>query len=250
MSSETESKLHLQSETSKNQCRSFIPVLIKSSKSHKRNLGIESESTSTSNTEITNKRGKLRTNTSVPHNNLNNRGEVLNSDRSEPGPSRVNLKTSPKSKSKRKTKNFIDFLHIESESTINIEQNLIKPKKHYLRHNNKRIDSPSGELNLNTNIVTKTSDNTALNGVVPAIKHKYTLRSQGKVSEITKKQEQTGRNWQPSSALGASTSQTSKREDAVPSRLTRTGAVLRRSTRNTKCKFFFLFFLLLFFNKQ
>lgn len=63
---------------------------------------------------------------------------------------------------------------------------------------------------------------------LPKTCHKYTLRSQKKLEDA-----ENLRN-RELSALGASTSHNVKREDPEPSRLTRSGAVLRRSTRNSK----------------
>lgn len=71
------------------------------------------------------------------------------------------------------------------------------------------------------------------NQTFPKISHKYALRSQSRCSNIpapTSPEEHR----KESSALGASSSQHSKREDTEPSRLARSGAVLRRSTRSSK----------------
>lgn len=65
--------------------------------------------------------------------------------------------------------------------------------------------------------------------------HKYPLRSQGKLPEPTEDKKKK------IVALGASGSQQVKREDPESSRLTRSGAVLRRSTRASKSMFFFYF---------
>lgn len=84
-------------------------------------------------------------------------------------------------------------------------------------------------------------------------KHKYSLRnrlsssggggstgtSSGRVSTA-----QDHNNKKESVALGASTSHQATREEQEPSRLTRSGAVLRRSTRNSKGTYFSVNFVL------
>lgn len=246
LSSQIDSLAYLQSEqesTSNNQCRSLIPLL-KSRKSSKKRSNLEGETVNkNTNTNFNNKKGKTEDKTTVVNNNLNNNRDILDINRSEPGPSGINQRSNSRGRKRKLTRsNSViksNLLGIANNSEINIEQNVIKLKKFNLRHSsgitssNKHTDLSNTELNLNT---VNSSDNiNTLNGVAP-ITHKYRLRSQEKHSE-EKRREEYKRNSLPSSALGASTSQTSKREESLPSRLTRTGAVLRRSTRNTKSKY-------------
>lgn len=62
--------------------------------------------------------------------------------------------------------------------------------------------------------------------------HKYPLRSQGRLSDPGVAHRPTTQS--KSTALGTTSSQNASREVPEPSRLTRSGAVLRRSTRNSK----------------
>lgn len=78
--------------------------------------------------------------------------------------------------------------------------------------------------------------------------HRYQLRSQNRFSTQTNESGTSSQSKQPTSergqrevaALGATNSQPNTREEPEPSRLTRSGAVLRRSTRHSKGKLFLL----------
>lgn len=216
-----------------NQFVSSIPVLKSRRTYRKASSGIEEQqkSKSTSNKE------KSKTRTSLIASNTLTRSEESQSttklsDISEPGPSNINLKSTnsiPKL-SRRKGKS-LDFLDIESKIPESIE--IIEHFSSFRRSNSRNKHSDSATVitsNLNSSVV----NSDIINGSTLA-SHKYTLRSHSKLNILPKKEQPLLRNWQPS-ALGASTSQNSKREDSEPSRLTRSGAVLRRSTRNNKCK--------------
>lgn len=64
--------------------------------------------------------------------------------------------------------------------------------------------------------------------------HKYPLRSHSRTSVEPNRKSLPQRGHRELIALGASSSQTTSRDESEPSRLTRSGAVLRRSTRNSK----------------
>lgn len=82
---------------------------------------------------------------------------------------------------------------------------------------------------------TSASDlNLANVSTVPGPSHGYSLRSRTKARVIKRYGVNEGSG--EVVALGATSSQHAKREDSEASRLTRTGAVLRRSTRNNKGK--------------
>lgn len=218
-----------QASTSNNQCHSLIPVLKSKKIPKKRASNIEGEITNKSSaTNINNnKKGKIDK-TTVVNSNSKRGKDTIHTVHSEPGPSKINQRSNSRSKNTRNSNNVIKSNLLETdEYGNNIEQNKVNKLKKF------------NTRNTNLNAVNNRDSINNLNGVTSnIIKHNYKLRSQGKYSDITLGNEENNKNTQPttSSALGASTSQTSKREDSLSSRLTRTGAVLRRSTRNIKCK--------------
>ncbi|KAI4466356.1 e3 ubiquitin-protein ligase trip12 [Holotrichia oblita] len=109
-------------------------------------------------------------------------------------------------------------------------------ERYKIKNNIASVSFASSEI-LNASSQAEACSSTNL--TVPRVSHKYPLRSQGKVADYTnnflplRKGAQERRNREVI-ALGASSSQHTKREDPEPSRLSRSGAVLRRSTRNSR----------------
>lgn len=86
---------------------------------------------------------------------------------------------------------------------------------------------------------TSESSTSSVNATVPQATHKYPLRNRLLSSSVIVPNNRVSvqdPKTKESVALGASTSHQATREEQEPSRLTRSGAVLRRSTRNSKGK--------------
>ncbi|GJQ67325.1 hypothetical protein Trydic_g8224 [Trypoxylus dichotomus] len=187
----------------------------------------------------------------------------LNQNEVEAGSSKNNLKTSATTKNKWKflkksqqnTKNNLNKSATTNKlnNTIDSSDEASKTDKELDRQNHKISRKKSSERYKTKNNITSVSftSNDLLNTssqaeacsstnlTVPRVPHKYPLRSQGKVADCPfnflpiRKGAQERRNREVL-ALGASSSQHTKREDPEPSRLSRSGAVLRRSTRNSR----------------
>lgn len=108
-------------------------------------------------------------------------------------------------------------------SPVRSDQQIVEPSRRSDKPKSKSKPKPRSKAGKQSGLV---------NG---AATHKYFLRSQGRAPADC--EEPLTREPRPSSALGASTSHNSKGEDAEPSRLTRRGAVLRSSTRQSKCEY-------------
>lgn len=109
-------------------------------------------------------------------------------------------------------------------------------ERYKIKNNVTSVSFTSSEI-LNTSSQAEACSSSNL--TVPRVSHNYPLRSQGKIADFPinflpiRKGAQERRNREVV-ALGASSSQHTKREDPEPSRLSRSGAVLRRSTRNSR----------------
>ncbi|CAG9853614.1 unnamed protein product [Phyllotreta striolata] len=175
----------------------------------------------------------LRNNNTDPPNSLNNSCTDLTKTKRKHrkgSSSRINSKdTQKEEKSKPSSANNVNKNHLDCNTKD-------KPEK------GKRSDKNKGNLNCNISLQdtleagSSTSNSTYTQG------HKYPLRSHSKIPTrvhtsnsipLSKKisQEQGKKKHL---ALGASSSQPTTRDIQEPSRLTRSGAVLRRSTRTSK----------------
>lgn len=117
----------------------------------------------------------------------------------------------------------------ESSSHNKKRQDNSKRNKSNDRHWKKR-----NNRSLNT---TTTATKTSVGAVQQQVTHNYSLRNRLSSNSTIASNNRVStqeQNKKESVALGASTSHQATREEQEPSRLTRSGAVLRRSTRNSK----------------
>lgn len=132
----------------------------------------------------------------------------------------------------RNSKTKTEFEETKDKSITESNHQEITRKKSsekYWKRSNRSLNSPDNS----------TTDSSKVN---QEVKHKYPLRNRLSTSStiapnnrVSSTQE---KNKRKSVALGATTShQAATREEQEPSRLTRSGAVLRRSTRNSKGEF-------------
>lgn len=262
------------SQSPKDKWNSLIPVTKprRSSRSNAAKIN-EPEFSSTEDLSQKNKRDKREIyNSSNHHHQKNNKVTANNKTVQEPSASVNETEAKPGSSNSSKTatttKNKWKFLKKNQHNTrsslnrsanssklnhsIESSDEASKTDKELDRQNHKVGRKKSSERYKQKNNVTSVSftANEVLNAspqaeacssanlTVPRVLHKYTLRSQGTVADyplnfLPLRRSAEHRNREVV-ALGASSSQHTKREDPEPSRLSRSGAVLRRSTRNSR----------------
>ena len=194
--------------------------------------------------EQTSKKGKTRTKVSIPKpksNNTSNNNSVILLQNVEPvsdleakknlkvGPNRTKLDPIPKIKRgrgrpRKRSPDSIRNVADTEEDPVKDDPDLNKGARKKTRTNNAHASRSSVASDLKLSNVS----------TVPGPSHGYPLRSRTKARNI--KQGSVNDGSGEVVALGATSSQHAKREDPEASRLTRTGAVLRRSTRNNKGK--------------
>lgn len=108
-------------------------------------------------------------------------------------------------------------------------------KDHQEGNSRRKSDKNKNNSRLRS-LSTSESSTSSLNIAVQQVKHKYPLRNRLPTVAYNNRVSAQECKTKESVALGASTSHQTTREEQEPSRLTRSGAVLRRSTRNSKGK--------------
>lgn len=202
-------------------------------------------------------------NSSNTSTNLSNLSHSVNSNKpnSLKSSAKQNLRNSesfrlePKHNSKPSTSSSnIDFVeNLKKKHLSNKHKHGIELRKNSSLLNLSESASTSQSLNSASETSVGEAGTSNLNVTYPLPSHKYLLRSQSKASldqsniavQLFRKATEKRRS-RDLKALGASTSHQVAREESESSRLTRSGAVLRRTTRN-KGKLFcssFLYYLI------